>query len=147
MYIHTFRENMPGEVTPPKDRTTSAVRKKMSAPALKSFFQIAKKWQVTEKQTEGLLGWPCRQTVYNWQKNTSTTLPYDTLTRISLILGIYKDLHILYPEKTFANNWVHMNNSNFLFKGKTPMNFMIEGGIDAMYSVRRLLDSRRGGWN
>jgi hypothetical protein len=41
MYIHTFRENMPGEVTPPKDRTTP-LRKKMSAPALKSFFRLQK---------------------------------------------------------------------------------------------------------
>lgn len=147
MYRHPIPDNSLDNITPPKDRTSSAKRKQMSAPALRAFFQIAKKWQLSSKQTEGLLGWPSRQTLYNWQKNTSMALSYDTLIRISLILGIYKDLHMLYPEKDFADNWIHMNNSNPLFMGKSPINFMIEAGIDGMYSVRRLLDSRRGGWN
>jgi len=105
----------------------------MSGPALRAFFKISRKWKLTKKQEEGLLGWHSRQTIYNWERTSSTTLPYDTLTRISLILGIYKDLHILYPEKDFADQWIHMNNSNTLFGGKTPLHFMIEGGIDSLY--------------
>jgi hypothetical protein len=31
--------------------------------------------------------------------------------------------------------------------GKPPLELMIEGGIDGLHQVRRLLDARRGAWN
>ena len=69
------------------------------------------------------------------------------LMRISLILGIYKDLHILYPEPALADRWVRLPNSNPLFGGEPALSLMIESGMDGLYQVRRLLDGRRGGWN
>src|ERR1039457_573500 len=50
------------------------------------------------------------------------------LMRISLILGIYKDLHILYPEPDLADKWVRLPNSNPLFGGEPALTLMIEGG-------------------
>jgi hypothetical protein len=32
-----------------------------------------------------------------------------------------------------------------MFGGKTPLRYMIDGGLPAMQNVRRLLDARRGG--
>ena len=72
-------------------------------------------------------------------------LAYDTLTRISLLLGIYKALHILYPQAELADQWIRLRNSNPMFASKAPLDFMIDGGIDGLYQVRRLLDARRGG--
>jgi hypothetical protein len=69
------------------------------------------------------------------------------LIRISLVLGIYKDLRILYPEEDLAHRWVKLPNSNPLFGGRPALALMTEGGIDGLYQVRRLLDGRRGGWN
>jgi hypothetical protein len=69
------------------------------------------------------------------------------LMRISLVLGIYKDLHVLYPEPDLANRWVRLPNANPLFGGQPALTLMTEGGIDGLYQVRRLLDGRRGGWN
>jgi antitoxin Xre/MbcA/ParS-like protein len=40
-----------------------------------------------------------------------------------------------------------MPNSNPLFGGKPALTLMTDGGIDGLFRVRRLLDSRRGGWN
>ena len=31
--------------------------------------------------------------------------------------------------------------------GKPALALMVDGGMDGLYQVRRLLDSRRGGWN
>ena len=68
------------------------------------------------------------------------------LIRISLVLGIFKDLRILYPEQELADRWVHLPNSNPLFGGRPALILMVDG-IDGLYQVRRLLDGRRGGWN
>ena len=73
------------------------------------------------------------------------TLSYDTLTRISLVLGIYKALHILFPEVELADHWIKLPNSNPLFGGKPALSLIVDKGIDGLYQVRRLLDSRRGG--
>jgi len=69
------------------------------------------------------------------------------LNRVSLVLGIYKALHILYPQAELADQWYQLRNANPLLGGKPPVELMIDGGIDGLYWVRRLLDSRRGAWN
>ena len=51
---------------------------------------------------------------------------------------------MLYPEPRFADGWIRMPNTNVLFGGTAPLTLMIDGGIDGLYKVRRLLDARRG---
>lgn len=132
---------------PPEGRTDPGVRKRFSGPALRSFFNVASNWKLTTKEQRALLGWPSESTYFNYKKGEGGVLSYDTLTRISLMLGMFKDLNILYPERSLADRWVKLPNSNPMFAGETPAAFMMTGGMDAMFSVRRLLDGRRGGWN
>jgi hypothetical protein len=66
------------------------------------------------------------------------------LVRISLVLGIYKALHILYPDRQLADRWVKLPNSNPLFGGQPALTLMTESGVDGLLQVRRLLDGRRG---
>jgi hypothetical protein len=133
-------------ITPDK-RSDPAVRRRMSGPALRSFFNIAARWRLSTADQRALLGWPPESTFFSYKKGSIGTLAYDTLLRISVVLGIFKDLHILCPEPKLADSWVHLPNTNQLFRGTTPIAFMAKGGIDAMWRVRRLLDARRGGWN
>ena len=35
------------------------------------------------------------------------TLSFDMLNRVSLVLGIYKALHILYPQAELADQWIN----------------------------------------
>lgn len=129
-------------------RADPDVRKRMSGPAMRSFFNIATRWELSVDEQRGLLGWPASSTYHKYKSGDVGTLSYDTLTRISLVLGMFKALHILYPNPNSADRWVKLPNSNPMFGGKTPMVFMAaNGGMDAMLSVRRLLDARRGGWN
>jgi hypothetical protein len=134
-------------VTAAAVRGTPAERRRKSGPALRAFFNIADKWRLNPEEQGGLLGWPAKSTLYNWKAAANVTLPYDTLIRLSLILGIYKALHILYPEAAFADGWAKMPSRNPLFGGRTPIGYMLQGGTGALYDVRRLLDARRGGWN
>ena len=123
------------------------VRKRMSAPAMRSFLKIAKAWGLSVDEQRGLLGWPAASTYYKYKAGEVGTLSYDTLTRISLLLGIYKALHILYPDDSLADRWVKLPNSNAMFGGKPALSLMVDGGIDGLTQTRRLLDARRGGWH
>ncbi len=132
---------------PPEQRRDPRTRRRLSAPALRGFFKIAEVWQLTGDQQRALLGWPPESTFYKYKSGQAGTLSFDMLIRISLLLGIYKDLHILYPDRDLADGWLHLPNSNPLFGGRPALALMTEGGIDALYQVRRLLDGRRGAWN
>jgi hypothetical protein len=132
---------------PADRRTDAAVRREMSAPAMRTFFNIADAWKLNVEAQRGLLGWPPESTFFKYKAGQPGTLSYDTLTRISLILGIFKDLGILYPEEDLAYRWVTLPNSNPLFGGRPALAFMIASGMDGLHQVRRLLDARRGGWN
>jgi hypothetical protein len=129
---------------PPAERQDPAVRRRLSAPALRAFFNVARAWQSSVAEERGLLGWPPSSTFHKYKSGNAGVLSFDTLTRISLVLGIYKALHILYPEPAFADRWMRMPNSHALFGGRTPIAFVLDAGLDALFQVRRLLDSRRG---
>ena len=81
------------------------------------------------------------------QSGDHGALTFDTLTRLSLVIGIYKSLQVLYPEPAFADAGSGMPNSHVLFGGRPRADVMTDGGIDGLFRVRRLLDSRRGGWS
>ncbi len=127
-------------------RSDPDVRKRMSGPAMRSFFSLAERWRLSVDEQRGLLGWPAPSTYYKYKNGQVGTLNYDALTRVSLVLGIYKALHVLYPDAALADRWVKLPNANPLFGGKPALGLMVDGGIDALYRVRRLLDARRGGW-
>jgi hypothetical protein len=139
----------PREIAPiPLDRRRDpAVRRQMSGPALRTFFNVAGAWQLSNHEQRALLGWPAESTFFKYKSGQPGTLSYDTLIRISLVLGVYKDLGILYPEAELAHRWVRLPNNNPLFGGRSALEFMIEGDIDGLYQVRRLLDARRGAWS
>ncbi len=129
---------------PLADRQDPEVRRRLSGPALRTFFNVVRAWQLNTTEARALLGWPAPSTFHKYKAGDYGTLPYDTLIRISLVLGTYKSLQLLYPERRFADRWVRMPNSNRLFDGGTPLDFVVDGGIDALYQLRRLLDARRG---
>ena len=120
------------------------VRRRLSGPALRTFFNIAGAWQLSVAEQRALLGWPAASTYHKYKAGDHGALAYDTLTRLSLILGIYKSLQVLYPEPALADSWMRMPNTNPMFGGATPLSLAINAGIDGLYRIRRLLDARRG---
>jgi hypothetical protein len=129
---------------PLAERQDPAVRKRLSAPALRSFFNVARAWELSVAEERSLLGWPPSSTFHKYKSGDAGALSFDTLTRISLVLGIYKALHVLYAEPAFADRWVRMPDSHPLFAGGTPIAFAADAGLDGLFKLRRLLDSRRG---
>ncbi len=143
------RKPQTSELAPvaPDRRRDPKARRQMSGPAIRAFFNVARVWELSGEEQRALLGWPAESTFFKYKSGDVGALPFDMLVRISLVLGIYKDLRILYPERGLADRWVKLPNSNPLFGGRTALAFMTAAGIDGLYQVRRLLDARRGGWN
>lgn len=72
------------------------------------------------------------------------TLDRDKTMRASLIIGIFKGLRLLF-NGPLEYGWPVLKNSGPLYDGRTPVGFMIVGGIPAMMRVRDHVDAMRGG--
>jgi len=150
--LQTIEQHKFDAVRPDKRRDPK-VRKRLSGPAMRAFFQIADAWRLTVAEQIALLGYPGESTYFKYKAGANKTenddgegvgiLSFDTLVRVSLILGIFKALHILYADESLADRWVKLPNSNPLFGGNAALALMTTD-IDGLYQVRRLLDGRRG---
>lgn len=132
------------DVSPLVDLSDKANRARLTPSAIKAFFNILGRWAVGEEDGLQLLGGVSRGKFYALKKNPSGVLDQDKLQRVSLLVGIFKALNILHSER-LADAWVGLPNRNRIFAGRTPLRFMVQGGLPAMLTVRRLLDARRGG--
>lgn len=72
------------------------------------------------------------------------TLDRDKTMRASLIIGIFKGLRLLF-NGPLEYGWPALRNSGPLYEGRTPVEFMVAGGIPAMMRVRDHVDAMRGG--
>ena len=119
-------------------------RVRLSPAAVKGLFRIAAHWGLKDDDTRALLGGISTGGFYSLKSQPGRTLDEDRLTRISLLVGIYKALNILFGRK-LADAWVSLPNTNAMFGGESPLEYMKKGGIPALLRVRQLLDARRGG--
>ena len=126
------------------DLTDPGTRKRLSPVAIEAVLKIADKWCLKSDDAMRLLGGISNGRYFDLKKRRKGVLTQDELTRVSLLIGIFKALNILFSEK-LANQWMSRPNSNPMFKNQPPLMFLIQGGMPGMLSIRRLLDSRRGG--
>ena len=126
------------------DLSATENRTRLSPAAIKGLLRIAKHWKLRDDDTRALLGGISSGSFYALKNLARKTLDEDQLTRISLLIGIYKALNILYSQK-LADAWITLPNTNPMFGGDSPLNYVKKGGIPAFLRIRQLLDSRRGG--
>ena len=126
------------------DLSSKEVQTRLSRSAVAAFFKIAQAWQLRDESARRLLGGISNGAFYELKRGHNKTLDQDRLTRVSLIVGIFKALNVLYSSK-LADAWMSLPNSNPMFEGETPLIYLIKGGVPALLRVRQLLDSRRGG--
>lgn len=128
----------------PADIASPQERKRLGPSALKAFFNLVECWHVRDEDARLLLGGVASSSYYAMKKSPRRTLDADTMLRISYLIGIFKALNILHS-KTLADRWITLPNTNPIFRGTTPLEYMTRGGIPSIQTVRRLLDARRGG--
>src|SRR6202011_1313221 len=147
-------ETRPSEAAkgPPRlhnSRLAPANRRRLSAPALRTFLAIADLWGLTEEQHLLVLGYPSRSRYHNWRKQArehgAFTFDVDILTRISAVLGIHQGLGILFPTEQLGVEWLRTPHNAVVFGGRPPLDLVTSGSQDGLLSVRRFLDGARGG--
>jgi hypothetical protein len=125
------------------DLSKKDAQERFSRSAVPAFFKLTREWSLSDEKARQLLGGVSNGTLYKL-KHRPRPLDQDKLTRISLLLGTFRELNILYSRK-LADSWVSLPNSNPMFQGEAPITYMIKGGVPALVRVRQLLDARRGG--
>ena len=128
-----------------QDLSNPDVRRRLSPAAIEGFLRLTELWKVKDADARQLLGGLSTGSFHAFKKREKQrTLAHDTLTRISFLIGIFKALNILYSEP-LADAWMTLPNRNPVFRGSTPLAYILQQGLPGMLEVRRLLDSRRGG--
>jgi hypothetical protein len=125
------------------DLSTRDAQVRLSRAAVPAFFKLAQAWALRDEAARLLLGGLSNGTFYQLKRGAKKTLDQDRLTRISLLLGIFRALNILYNRK-LADAWIGLPNANPMFGGDAPLAYMLKGGVPAFLHVRQLLDARRG---
>ncbi len=118
-------------------------RQHLSGPAIRAFFSLQGLWGLTDREAQRLLGDVSRTTLHNWRSNPPSSISRDTLERISYLLGIFKGLQILLPQKEQADRWIKRQNA--AFGQQTPLERMLAGNISDLLEVRRYIEHARGG--
>ena len=132
-----------------RDRFLPANRRRLSAPAFRTFLSIADLWKLTEEERLLVLGSPPRSTFHNWRKvvreHGEITLDVDILTRISAVLGIHQALTVLFEDERQGLEWLRDPHDGIVFGGRPPIDLVTTGYQDSILTVRRFLDGARGG--
>lgn len=133
------------EPLPIVDLNARKERERLTPAALSAFFKIMERWAVRDEDARQLLGSVTNGPYYELKcRPRGRVLDCDKLLRISYLIGIFKALNVLHS-RTLADRWMQLPNSNRIFAGLSPLQYMRNGGLPAMQTVRRLLDARRGG--
>lgn len=145
--VTSAAETGPDRVNVP--RFAPANRRRLSAPALRSFLAVADLWSLNERERLLVLGMPSRSTYRHWAKlareHGEFTLDVDVLTRISAVLGIHQALGILYATEREGIRWLRGPHDATVFGGRPPLALVTSGTQDGLLTVRRFLDAARGG--
>jgi hypothetical protein len=131
------------------ERFEPKARARLGGPALRAFAAIAEAWKLSEAQRLSILGFPGRSTYHYWltkaRNQKELLLPVDTLLRLSAVLGIHKNLRILFARPEDEDAWLKKANDAAVFGGQPPLTLVTSGTQDGLMLVRRYLDAWRGG--
>ena len=113
----------------------------------KNFFQICEEFNISPNHQVILLGQKHLRTINNWKRDKIVGESWDVFNRVSLLLGIVKNLSIIYPRNPeVAKEWMHKKRK--IFYGKSALDLIFDDPIQsqaALFTIRRVLDMYRNG--
>lgn len=122
-----------------------ATRERLTPAAIDGMIRLAEIWRLTSTEACALLGDISERTWFRMKRGEhSGALSQDNLTRVSALVGIFKGLRLLFSEP-LSSEWVRLANKSVRYRGRRPLDLMIEGGIPKLLEVRRHVDALRGG--
>lgn len=128
------------------DTLSAPERTALGAAGFRTFLALADSWQLSVNERTRLLGDIADSTYHKWRSGKIGELSRDQLERLSLVLGIYKALRLIFSDQATGARWLRGENTEPMFASRSPLQRMLDGSIDDLYAVRRYLDAWRGGW-
>ncbi len=113
-------------------RIVSARPAKFNALAQAIVSKLAALWHLNEEEATGLFS----------DIQPGRDLTEGQFIRLSALLGIRKALHVWFS-LPLADDWPLRPNTAPTFKGRRPLDVMIEGGLDKILETRLHLDQNR----
>jgi len=123
---------------------SGASQEKINAVVIRALAKAFRAWRANAQEAATLVGVSERTWARMKGEDWNGELNQDQRLRASALIGLYKALH-LYFSDTLADKWVKMPNQGPLFRGRSPMEFMLVGGLPAMMETREYVDAIRGG--
>lgn len=109
------------------DLASRTERARLTRSALKAYDNIVACWGFENEDARKIFG--------------GVSDNVDAMRRISYLVGIFRVLNTIL-DRPLADQRVRLANSNPIFGGYSPLDYMKIGGTPAMRTVRRLLDAR-----
>ena len=120
--------------------------RRLGAAGMRTFLAIADEWHLAVAARRVLLGGIGESTYHKWKSGDLGTPSRDQLERLSLLLGVYKALRLLFSDDATGVRWLKARNTDPDFSGQAPIDRMLHGSIEDLAAVRRYLDGWRGSW-
>lgn len=110
--------------------------------ATRTVVRLLEIWNLNDAQSSQRLG-VSEEEFRGWKVAAPAEydLPLEGLERVSDLLGNYKALHIIIPDKALADSWITGPNDGPLFGGIPPLSHMLIGGISGLPDVVQYLNS------
>jgi hypothetical protein len=126
------------------------MRSRLTPAAIDGMIRLGEIWGLNTEETCLLLGDMSERSWFRLKKHDperpdrTQRLSQDMLTRISVLVGLFKGLRLLFSEP-LADEWIRLPNRGPLFGGRTPLDVAIERGIPGLLEIRAHVDALRGG--
>lgn len=111
----------------------------------KMLMKLFEHWQMSTEEQLDVLGLSIanRAALARYRRGEPISQSRDMLDRASYLLGIHKNLRLLFPHnRDLAYAW--MRTRNKAFEGRTPVEVIREWGFAGLLMVRAYLDRARG---
>lgn len=116
-------------------------RTRLSGPGLRTFLNVALRWQLSEEEQVRLLRASSVNELRHWaeaaQAQQSLTLETDVLMRISALLGLFGDLRQIIATADEERRWLRGKNNAAPFLGRAPIEILLNGALENLLDVRR----------
>jgi uncharacterized protein (DUF2384 family) len=134
---------MPALAPQPQMETLSPPSEIDRSATSKMLMRLFDHWQITTEQQLGAMGLSNRTALTRYRKGEPIAASRDPLERAGHLLGIHKNLRLLFPEnRDLAYAWIRTRNK--AFDNKAPIDVITEWGFAGLLCVRAYLDRQRG---
>lgn len=103
--------------------------------ALKGFFNLANRWQLSRPEAMTLLGLTATSTYANWKNGKTGTIPRDTLERISYLFNIDDKLRQTCHGDQHLRQWLRQLHDDL--PNLSPLARMLKGNVIDLYWVQQ----------